>query len=111
VLYDFPTLTYNKTLKKTTVGRYRDNRLISDFGIKSKAKDAFNKLIDRCFSNRAPLALSYASTSLVEKDFFVSKAISIGADIDIVEIPLMHSGQGQSRNKEVVEYIFFFSYD
>jgi adenine-specific DNA-methyltransferase len=111
VLYDYPILTYNHLLKKTTVGRYRSERIVSDFGKKSLVRNAFNILLKSCKTKGNVLAISYACSSLVEKDFFIVSAKELGLKLNIVEFNLTHSGQGMSRHKEVTEYLFLFSHD
>ncbi|MGI5308182.1 DNA adenine methylase [Rheinheimera sp. WS51] len=105
VLYDYPELTFNKLLGKTTVGRYRENRIVSPFGKRSTAKAAFENLLCLCISKRAKLAISYACSSIVSIEFFKDLAIKYGIDLIIDEFHLKHSGQGQSRHKEVIEYL------
>lgn len=109
VLYDYPMLTFNPRLNKTTVGRYRDDRIISDFGKKAKAKSAFDDLIDICMSNNSKLAISYACSSIVDKDYFTLAAKQRGLKLKIKEFDLKHTGQGQARHKDVTEYLFLIS--
>jgi adenine-specific DNA-methyltransferase len=109
VLYDYPMLTYNKVLGKTTVGRYREDRLVSDFGKRSTVRNAFDSLLNSCNKNNCKLAISYACSSLVEKDFFLLKAKEYKMKLKTVEFELMHTGQGKSRHKKVTEYLFLFS--
>jgi adenine-specific DNA-methyltransferase len=47
-LYDYPVLTYNPRTESTTIGRYRIDRTVSDFGLKSKVKTAFEVLFKSC---------------------------------------------------------------
>ncbi len=108
-LYDYPQLTYNARISQTTIGRYRENRLVSDFGKKSKVKAAFNDLVNLCHTLSSPLAVSYASSSLVPKEYFQKLADDKGLKLDTYEFNLVHTGQGQARHKEVTEYLFLFS--
>ena len=108
-LYDFPQLTYNPRLSKTTVGRYREERLTSDFGKKSKVKSAFANLIELTVHYGSPLAISYASSSLVPKNYFHELADKHNIKLHTYEFELVHTGQGQPRHKEVTEYLFYYA--
>lgn len=105
-LYDYPTLTFNPRIGTTTVGRYRDDRIVSDFGLKSSVQEAFSFLFGIAKEKRAKLAVSYANTSLVGKDQLLNLAKKAGLSSTVEEIRLMHSGQGQPRNNIVTEYLF-----
>jgi len=105
-LYDYPKLTYNERLGSTTVGRYREDRTISDFGLKSSVQKAFSDLFALIYQNCAKLALSYADTSLVSKKQLIHLAEEARLDTQVQEVRLMHSGQGQPRNKTVTEFLF-----
>lgn len=108
VLYDFPELTFNKRLNIVTVGRYRKDRLVSDFGKKSMAPKAFEIMIDTVMKKGATLAISYASSSIVPKDFFTDYAEDNQYRLEIFEFNLQHTGQGQARHKDVTEYLFVY---
>jgi len=109
VLYDYPELTFNKRLGGTTKGRYRENRLVSDFGKKSLVRAAFNDLYESCVRYGNKLAISYACSSLVEKEFFYNLAKEKNLNIEALEFELTHTGQGQARHKKVTEYLFLIS--
>ncbi|MGZ4857682.1 MAG: DNA adenine methylase [Methanobacteriaceae archaeon] len=109
VLYDYPELTFNKRLGTTTIGRYRNDRLISDFGKKSQVRFAFNELCDSCKKYGNKLAISYACSSLVEKDFFYNLAAEKDLNLKVLEFNLVHTGQGQARHKQVTEFLFLLS--
>lgn len=109
VLYDYPTLTFNKRIGKTTIGRYRHDRIVSDFGKKTQAQAAFKDLIDMCVTANAKLVISYASTSLISHDFFEEYATERKLKITTKKFLLKHTGQGQSRHKNVTEYLFMIS--
>jgi len=109
VLYDYPELTYNKRMQQTTVGRYRDNRIVSDFGKKSLVHKAFDDLCDSCIKYGSKLAISYASSSLVSYEDIHKLAQSKNLYIKTLEFDLVHSGQGQARHKKVTEYLFLLS--
>ncbi|HFD2140890.1 TPA: DNA adenine methylase [Acinetobacter baumannii] len=108
VLYDFPELTFNKRLNMVTVGRYRKDRLVSDFGKRSMAPKAFKIMIDTVMEKGATLAISYASSSIVPKDFFTDYAKEKQYKLEIFEFNLQHTGQGQARHKDVTEYLFIY---
>ncbi|WP_286731043.1 DNA adenine methylase [Acinetobacter sp. UBA1297] len=90
VLYDYPELTFNTRLNTVTVGRYRKDRLVSDFGKKALAPKAFEKMIDIIMTKGATLAISYASSSIVPKDFFVNYAKDKQYKLEIFEFNLQH---------------------
>lgn len=106
--YDFPFLTFNQLTNSVTKGRYRQDRIISDFGLKSKVESAFNRLFSKIYENSAKLALSYANSSLVNREKLLQIASENGLKEKTFERKLMHSGQGQPRSKHVTEYLFLF---
>ena len=110
LLYDYPDLTFNPRLSRVTVGRYRNVRLTSDFGLRSKAADAFKRLFTQCHDKGAAVALSYASTSLISKEQIIEIANSVGYKVECRHQKLLHSGQGQPRHREVIEYLFLLGY-
>lgn len=105
-LYDYPELTFNDRIQSTTIGRYRQQRIVSDFGLKSLVEAAFADIFLSLQSSGAKAAISYAETSLVKKDDLLNLATEFGLKASVKEIDLMHSGQGQPRNKIVKEYLF-----
>ena len=108
-LYDYPELTYNPRIDDVTVGRYRKDRLSSDFGKKAKVKVAFNNIFEQISQSGSTLALSYAQTSLVSQDELISMAASSGLKLLAQEgFVIMHSGQGQPRNQKVEDYLLLF---
>jgi adenine-specific DNA-methyltransferase len=110
-LYDFPELSFNRRINAVTVGRYRENRIVSDFGLKSKVSGAFDELFALSAEKDLDVALSYASTSLLSADHIVGLANKYNYDAKIETKALLHSGQGQAmRNKKVTEYLFLFKY-
>jgi len=109
LLYDFPYLTYNKRLKKVTEGRYRENRFISDFGLRSKVEEAFKRAFIDCAEKDFCIAVSYASTSLISRECITDNARKAGYDVKVLEKELLHSGQGQPRNKKVTEFLFILN--
>jgi adenine-specific DNA-methyltransferase len=111
-LYDFPELTFNKRLNSVTVGRYREQRIRSDFGLRSRVPNAFRELFSLTGGKSQNVALSYASTSLLSADEIVEIARSCGYAVEMKEIQLRHSGQGQSQAVgDVTEYLFLMTHD
>ena len=111
-LYDYPELTHNPRLGGVSVGRYRDSRLTSEFGLKSRAPHAFSELFRLGAEREAPVAVSYASTSIVPRDVIVAAAASHGYQSSLATKTLRHSGQGQGgRNSDVTEFLFMFDLD
>nr|WP_245192367.1 DNA adenine methylase [Arthrobacter pigmenti] len=106
-LYDYPDLTFNNRLGSVTVGRYRSDRIVSDFGLRSKVADTFQQMFCLAWKNDLQMALSYASTSLLSADRIIDLAESAGYETELRQIELRHSGQGQVRTKsDVTEYLF-----
>jgi len=105
-LYDYPMLTYNPRTDAVTSGRYREGRIVSEFGLKSSVKKAFSDLFKLGVSHRTNIVISYAETSLVGKNELISIANANGYNADVKEVTLMHSGQGQPRHNLVREYLF-----
>lgn len=108
-LYDYPELTYNPRIGQITTGRYRENRIVSQFGKKAEAKLAFKMLLEQCRKKRMDVVISYANTSLVSKEDILTIGENNGFKCSLLEKNLLHSGQGQPRNRTVTEYLFIFS--
>ena len=107
VLYDYPELTWNQRLDDFTVGRYRSQRIRSNFGLKARVADEFNNLIRGCRSRDLPLLISYASTSILPASKLDELARSNGYSVKVESMPLLHSGQGQSGTRhQVLEYLY-----
>jgi len=109
--YDYPELTYNSRLKRVTVGRYRKERYASPFGLKAKAPGAFQELFRFAHMRGFKLALSYASTSLVDGTTVEGLATESGYTVDRRSVSLVHSGQGQPRHREVSENLYLMELD
>lgn len=109
LLYDYPYLTLNAQTSSVTEGRYRHERNISNFGKKSTVENAFYDLFSLCCAKQTNLALSYAETSLVGKKTLLKIAKQAGMNCKVAEKVLLHSGQGQPRNKKVTEYLFLLN--
>lgn len=107
-LYDYPRLSFNKRLNSTTTGRYRTKRYVSDFGLKSSVEKAFNSLFNRINKKKSNVVISYANTSLINKEKILQLADQNNLYGIVKEKNLMHSGQGQPRNKNVIEFLFLF---
>jgi adenine-specific DNA-methyltransferase len=108
-LYDFPYLTFNNLLDAITVGKYRENRIASTFGLRSQASGAFQILINKAKDLKSPLIISYADSSIVKKDHLENIIKDSGLKLEVLAKQLMHSGQGQKRNKIVTENLFICS--
>ena len=104
-LYDYPAMAVNPQTHEISIGRYRENRQVSDFGKKSKALDAFRTLITKCSKAGAWLMISYSDNSIVEIADLQSLAEE-QYDVVIEKIELSHSKQGRSSTSNVDEYIF-----
>lgn len=110
-LYDYPALTFNNRLKSITVGRYRENRIVSEFGLRSRVKGAFQELFSLAKKRELRIALSYASTSLLNAEEIGSLAAEEGYVSTLKTIALRHSGQGQRDTiSEVTEYLFLMDH-
>ena len=109
VLYDYPDLTFNSKINAVTVGRYRKDRIVSDFGKRNKATAAFKRLFSFCVDYGTNLAISYTKSSIVGEDVFYDLAREFDLKISTQELELLHSGQGQPRHKRVTEVLFLIS--
>lgn len=105
-LYDYPELTINERTVEVTAGRYRSNRNVSNFGLKSKVVEAFREMLLICLKKKCKLAISYADTSLIPVEQMAKLIEECGYKIKLKKIPLMHSAQGQPRNKVATEYLY-----
>ena len=104
-LYDYPAMALNPQTHELSVGRYRENRQVSDFGKKAKALGAFETLITKCASAGAWLMISYSDNSIVDITDLQALAEK-QYDVLIEKIELSHSKQGRSSTSKVDEYIF-----
>lgn len=103
-LYDYPKISINNQTKQYTVGRYREERNVSDFGKKSTALQAFEELIDICYKNQCYLMISYSDNSIINIDE-IMKRMNNKFHVKLQKIPLRHSSQGRNVNTYVEEYI------
>ena len=105
--YDYPELAINPQTKEYSVGRYRTERNVSDFGKKSLALKAFEKLIDICANRGAWLMISYSDNSIVQINE-IKQFAKERYSVEIEKIELNHSNQGRARasSSKVDEYVF-----
>lgn len=104
-LYDYPAMAVNPQTHELSIGRYRDDRRVSDFGKKAKALGAFETLIKRCATAGSWLMMSYSDNSIV--DIADLQALAEKQyDVLIEKVELSHSKQGRSSTSKVDEYIF-----
>lgn len=104
-LYDYPALSINPQTHEYSIGRYREDRTVSDFGKKAKALGAFQRLIDKCAEAGSWLMISYSDNSIVNiKD--IEQIAKAKYDVLLERIELNHSKQGRSSMSKVDEYIF-----
>lgn len=104
-LYDYPSMAVNPQTHELSIGRYRENRTVSDFGKKAKALGAFNNLITKCSQAGAWLMISYSDNSIVDIASLQELAEE-KYDVLIKKVELSHSNQGRSSTSKVDEYIF-----
>lgn len=109
-LYDYPKLTLNPQTKALTEGIYRTNRIVSNFGLKSKVAVAFEDMLMACKEKGVSLAISYANTSLINKGHMKSLINKSGYRIvALKQKGLMHSAQGQPNNKIAQEFLYILA--
>jgi len=106
-LYDYPQLAINPQRKVYSVGRYREDRNVSDFGKKAAALGAFERLLSKCASSKAKLMISYSDNSIVPIDA-LANLVGNYYQYRIVKVGLNHSKQGRisESNSKVEEYLF-----
>lgn len=104
-LYDYPALAINPQTHELSIGRYREDRRVSDFGKKAKALGAFETLITKCATAGAWLMISYSDNSIVDITDLQTLAEK-QYDVLIEKVELSHSKQGRSSISKVDEYIF-----
>lgn len=104
-LYDYPAMAVNPQTHKFTIGRYREDRRVSDFGKKAKALGAFETLITKCATAGAWLMISYSDNSIVDI-IDIQTLAEKQYDVVIEKVELSHSKQGRSSTSRVDEYIF-----
>ena len=104
-LYDYPAMAVNPQTHELSIGRYREDRRVSDFGKKAKALGAFEILITKCATAGAWLMMSYSDNSIVDIATLQSLAEK-QYDVLIEKVELSHSKQGRSSTSKVDEYIF-----
>ena len=104
-LYDYPAMAMNPQTHELSIGRYREDRSVSDFGKKAKAMGAFDTLITKCSNAGAWLMISYSDNSIVDISDIQALAEK-KYDVLIEKVELSHSKQGRSSISKVDEYIF-----
>lgn len=107
-LYDYPKLAINPQNKEYTIGRYRADRNISDFGKRAKALSAFKRLIDQCADNKVTLVISYSENSIV-KIYELLQLAKTRYRVRVDRIKLKHSSQGRATESDqtVKEFLFY----
>lgn len=105
-LYDYPELAMNTQRNVLSVGRYRADRISSDFGKRSKVVPAFKELIGICSNYGANLMISYSENSLVKIQDLI-KLAQEKYNVRIKKVELKHSNQGRATEADqtVNEYI------
>lgn len=104
-LYDYPAMAINPQTHELSIGRYREDRHVSDFGKKAKALNAFELLVTKCASAGSWLMISYSDNSIVDITDLQALAEK-QYDVLIEKVELNHSKQGRSSTSNVDEYIF-----
>lgn len=107
-LYDYPQPAINPQTKQYSVGRYRTDRNVSDFGKRARVIDAFEQMINQCADKQASLIISYSENSLV-KIFELQQLVEKRYRVRVDKVELKHSSQGRitESNQNVKEYVFF----
>ena len=105
-LYDYPELAINPQSKDYSIGRYRADRNVSDFGKRAKAISAFSRLIKTCAERKAGLLISYSENSLV-KIYEIIQLAKVYYNVRVIRVKLMHSSQGRATesNRTVKEFL------
>ena len=98
-------MAMNPQTHELSIGRYREDRSVSDFGKKAKALGAFDTLITKCSNAGAWLMISYSDNSIVDISDIQALAEK-RYDVLIEKVELSHSKQGRSSISKVDEYIF-----
>ncbi len=106
--YDYPEPAINPQTKKYSVGRYRTDRSVSDFGKRAKVIDAFRRMINTCADKGMNLVISYSENSLV-KIFEILKLAEERYHVRVDKVQLKHSSQGRATDSDqnVKEFLFF----
>lgn len=105
ILYDYPRVN--------GIGKYRDDRFVSDFSLKSKVEKAFNELIYRSRTLGCELILSYPQNGLLKnaKETILSLCRQCYNKVEIThEFKYTHSSLGASKGQQkypVTELIFW----
>lgn len=96
LLYDYPACIGK--------GRYRDDRYVSPFSLKSKASITLRNLLTRLEVLRLPVIVSYTSVGIIPLQDVGAMCRSIFENVRRVTIPYNHSSQGRkpSTSKDEV---------
>ena len=107
-LYDYPLPAINPQTKNYSIGRYRTERNVSDFGKRAKVIDAFERMINSCADKHAQLVISYSENSLV-KIYELLQLAETRYHVRVDKVELKHSSQGRATDSDqkVKEFIFF----
>ena len=107
-LYDYPEPAINPQTKEYSVGRYRTDRTVSDFGKRAKVIDAFKRMINACADKKLELVISYSENSLV-KIYEILKLAEERYHVRVDKVELKHSSQGRATetDQNVKEFLFF----
>ena len=103
-LYDWPILSPNPQTGKVSSGRYRSDRIVSDFGKRSSALRAFGEIIDICAEKGFRLVISYSDNSIVDIGEIKERAKQ-RFDVRLSSTPLAHSKQGRKSTSSVKEFL------
>ena len=107
-LYDYPEPAINPQTKGYSVGRYRTDRTVSDFGKRAKVIDAFKRMINACADKKFELVISYSENSLV-KIYEILRLAEERYHVRVDKVELKHSSQGRATetDQNVKEFLFF----
>ena len=107
-LYDYPAPAVNPQTKVYSIGRYRTERSVSDFGKRAKVLEAFRRMINVCADKQLKLVISYSENSLV-KIYELLKLAEERYRVKVDKVILKHSSQGRATetDQSVKEFIFF----
>lgn len=103
--YDYPRIAPNPQTHEFSVGRYREERNVSDFGKRKTALAAFKELIKVCGQSKAWLTISYSNNSIVNIEDILA-VMNEYYEVQSTSIPLKHSKQGRASTSDVKEFLF-----
>lgn len=91
VKYDCPTVNYK--------AKYRDDRFMSGFCYKNKAKSEFEKIIKFSKLNNSDLVISYSNKGLISPEDLVRLSEEYFGNVELKAIDYKHSTQGKGEQK------------